>query len=483
MTGSIAIARALAQPPGGGGSAWPRVTHLTTGSGSSWFSSQFCYGEAFHEAVTSDTVSVHSFIEQWAQNYSLRLLGEQAGGVPLKPLHGRCHVADAVLDKLATWAFDHTKMPSTQWEPYTATILRDEVDHLTDRRFGVRSGLRTATLMQMLSLSPDSYLSKPDGSLSRINLLANGQPIQYAVPLAFAADAHGRLEWSHHVHAHVNLSITSDEPGLPDHPLILPSDPAIRTVTAGSSAALGALSSYDMVMQMTPRITHWIVKDCLEDTGLEGLGVPMNGAASLADYPTYRFLDGGYTDNSAVGMAVARMQRDCGYSAAATGFTSTGLDCSATPTLIIVDHDKPGRLSGFSSERLFRPPAGTGIINHWSPPDPHLLAPLASIFAEAYPNTASFLSYGAHGVSQFWNGTVTTIDNAWYGVKGGMIIRVALVNPQLDVPLTPGQTVHGLFTRDDAVAYARLFTQTYASLADEQAAAVAPLLHTFLEET
>ena len=61
-----------------------------------------------------------------------------------------------------------------------------------------------------------------------------------------------------------------------------------------------------------------------------------------------------------------------------------------------------------------------------------------------------------------------------------MDVRVALVNPQIDVPLTPGLSKHGFLTRDDAAAYARLFTQTYASPADAQAVAVAPLLHGFL---
>ena len=492
MTGSMAIARALAVAPGG--SLWPQVTHLASGSGGSWFSSQLCFGERFYHNITRNDTSVYDLVKNWGAAYSLRLLAELANGTGTpRPLHGRCHLVDGALDSIASWAFDHTKLPSAQWEPFTATILRGNVDALggsdAPRRYGVRSGLRTATLLQMLSLPPDTYLTEPDGTLRSVDLLVDGAPIEYAVPLGFAADASGHLEWSHHVHAHVNLSVAGDVDGGGAQagaraPLPLPSDPTVATVTAGSSAAMGAIASFAMVDQITPRLLRWAVRDCLKDTGLESLAVPTDGAAAAAAFPTYRFLDGGYTDNSAVAMALARMQRDCadghGSGPAPSG---TALDCDAVPSLVIVDHDSRGSMEDFSSQRLFRPPAGTPTINHWSAPDPKLLAPRATVFNATFPDASQFAHYpGTAGgtPSQFWNGTVLTADNPWYGVRGGQRVRVALVNPLFSTPLTPAQTFRGIFTRDDAAAYARLFEQTYAHDADAQSAAVAPLLHAFL---
>ena len=52
------------------------------------------------------------------------------------------------------------------------------------------------------------------------------------------------------------------------------------------------------------------------------------------------------------------------------------------------------------------------------------------VFEEAYPAAHEWAAYEAYNPSRFWAGTLTTVDNPWYGVKGGMKLRVLLIQPR-----------------------------------------------------
>ena len=460
---------------------WPSVTHLGSGSGGSWFSSQFCFSQSFYEAVVSESPSISGVVAQWGEAYANRLLAEQHNSSGVHPLPGHCHVFAAAVDGIMNKAFDLAKMPSSKWYPYTISILKGTIGGVdAGRTYEERTGLKTATLCQMASLPPDAYVGSADGSISSVGVRVDGREIQYSVPLGFAADPLGNVEWSDHSNYTLGPTLL---------PLPLPANPTIGTVTAASSAAMGAICSKTMVEQLVAHIFDFAVRDCLWETDLEALAVPTDGSGSKAIFPqSYRFLDGGYTDNSAAAMAIARMQRDCDFGGDGNGGGSGNLDCSAMPRLVIVDHDAKGDTSigpqkseFFSSSRLFQPPAGTATINHWSAVQTDkFLAPLATVFNEPFPPLSAFQSYSAGGVSKFWNGTLTTVDNAFYGVTGGQRVRVALFSPLFNEPLTPALDEHGILTHDHVAAYTALFNSTYANRAEAQAVAIRPLLHEFL---
>jgi hypothetical protein len=65
MTASMAVARGLATAGPDGSNAWKQVTHLSSVSGGSWFSSQLVYSGRFYSAVTDTSKPINEVVEEW----------------------------------------------------------------------------------------------------------------------------------------------------------------------------------------------------------------------------------------------------------------------------------------------------------------------------------------------------------------------------------------------------------------------------------
>ena len=213
MVGSMAGARGLALA---GHDLWPMVTHAASVSGGSWFSSQLAFGQAFHAAILNTSKPLPAVLEQWAHAYALRMVGETFK--PPTPLGGKCHFFDVQLDKLAQKFMSSVQVLTSDWEPFVATILADNVDGgpAATTYASARTGWASGTLIQGTSLPPDAFLSSPGGqdaaTLQTYDLVVNGTsiasptaPLGYTLPLSFSADAAGALEW-HHVAQSIDLS-------------------------------------------------------------------------------------------------------------------------------------------------------------------------------------------------------------------------------------------------------------------------------------
>ena len=79
--------------------------------------------------------------------------------------------------------------------------------------------------------------------------------------------------------------------------------------------------------------------------------------------------------------------------------------------------------------------------------------------------------------ADYWNGTVTTVDNAWYSITGGQEVSVLVVRPRTSQPLIPPASykVSGDAQKD---AYAASFTSAYTG-AEAYANALVPVLSAF----
>ncbi len=468
MTGSMAVARAIASV--GGGSAWPRVTHLSSNSGGSWFSSMFAYDSAFHEAVVGEG-ALSDVISAYATSLAEAYAARQASIATWQPRTGfftLCAAFDVAISTVANLFINFGADVPASWQPYTEAVLAaaDSAMPASTYSSAPRANL-SATLIQMAALPPDAHL-EISGSSASASLLVDGGAIQYAVPIALAVDATGAREWRYNSAA--TLSVQGSSPAA----LSLPADPTIGMMTASSSAAAGCLTSSTMTGQAISPLAAALLGQCLPV--LEAHGVPIDGSSSVAVFPqSYRLVDGGYADNSGVAMGLARLQSDCAHAT---------VDCLVEPPkIVLVDHGQEG--DDASTRKLFRMPASQqtvltqagGAITHWSAAIPSMLAPLATIFDADYPSSTGFTSYGS-GASLYWRGTLTTLANQWYGVTGGLVVDVLILHPRTTQQLVPAAS-YRVSTPAEQQQYAAAFTTEYASEAAAQAAALAPVLSSF----
>eukprot|EP00966_Prymnesium_polylepis_P308277 7123916-Prymnesium_polylepis.1 len=160
---------------------------------------------------------------------------------------------------------------------------------------------------------------------------------------------------------------------------------------------------------------------CLPEL-LDELGVPVGDVHDSSSFNRYRLLDGTFGENMGAANAVSRMQQDCeGDDVSLRGST----DCQETPGLIAVDHSAQMVALGQGSlEVLF-----TNASNPFLGFGGLIRMPSAIVFAERFPPASEWVDYEPVQGSKFWYGTVTTIDNMWYRIKGGMKLRLLMLRP------------------------------------------------------
>jgi len=220
--------------------------------------------------------------------------------------------------------------------------------------------------------------------------------------------------------------------GVPSEPFVLPHAPAIATIASASSAARALFNQPTVQYEFMHKVLDVDFEtfaSCQVD-GTDGMMAYLTSEAS-ADLK-FGTTDGGYADNSGISFTIAKMQQDC-----AAGL----LDCSGP--LKILHADAPG---GSDYPKLFTnfsiPVPNEVVTGHMG-----MLTPV--IFAESFSSlkwtplstpikisSKLFLKQFVRGAGfpdlvlniTYYQGTLTTVDNTWFGVKGGTSVDVLLFN-------------------------------------------------------
>ena len=207
---------------------------------------------------------------------------------------------------------------------------------------------------------------------------------------------------------------------------VLPPDPAVMLVTAGSSAAGAGFVSVDVVPDLMPPYTTPLrqLPDCVPPSW-DGMAVPVPNAA--VDGATaepgiglgYRLLDGSYTDQCGLINLLSQMQGDCAAS------LLPDEECAELSLASFNAYIPSAAPRETNFEPFFSDFAGPSVA-----PTGNVVVPPLTIFAEPYPSDwVPYATTEARSIqSTFWSGTLTTVDNPGNGIVGGWRIRVLLLN-------------------------------------------------------
>ena len=211
--------------------------------------------------------------------------------------------------------------------------------------------------------------------------------------------------------------------------------------------------------------------------GMQNLSSPTEGnvVSTLSAWsPLFWYMDGGYTENTAITHAIASMQKSCGEDDA----SNPKYDCTTQTVRLMSIHGTKKKI-----KRLFAncdcgttdfPWIGTGMNSHifledfpdpddpgWTVysnttysllPDKRFLSFVESTFVDRdiEPST-----------SYAWRGTVTTVENIPYGVQGGWHVDLVLlvVAVPSELLINPGYGANYTF----ANIYSDIAQEQYAS--------------------
>ena len=300
----------------------------------------------------------------------------------------------------------------------------------------------------------------------------------------------------------------------PSYSFSLPTDPQLAQTMAASSAALGFIGSPSMSKR---RDTPLGFKKA--PLGLQNMApatdfssqaaAPSSASPENAEAPAYRMLDGCYTDSIGIAHAISRMQTDANANTKAGQGSINNNKAAAAPfQLIALNSQNLGRYALYFKDAIYKAECVTPGQLAASPFFPNFHAPSSQIFEEEFPDESQWTSYfksdewvdrklskapvlkmkgqAADGTvdgnlentfsSLYWIGTVTTIDNPVYNIKGGSKVRVLLFNPNLKfskLPLLLVPSVENSQEFDEKVA-------NYAQAAKLQTEAATPVIERFL---
>ena len=527
MTTSMGIARGLFEVGG-----WDNVTHLSAISGGAWFASQFVHSHRFYDNLRDVSKPVDTIVTEWGKDFARAInIGIQSGRIDTTILANSsgqsCDVAchDVVkyvgifIELFTTLA----QYPVVDWAAYTAEQLAPFIPQpgmlATDegaRETPQRGGLQSATLIQGSALLYDSWV--PDGSGGTAKMTATVdmrgddetsriRANKWPFPVAHVLPGPDTTFSGWHLSSDVREVRMSRAGGL-SRPLEL-ADAPVSKIAASSSAAFGLVSSPHAIKvaikwavkksglppaqaaRLDATISHMFdpipaLADACMPAALHNLAIPIKLKETTHSGPgvlpsTYRLADGVFGENNGIAFALARMQADCQSADAA-------LDCpggnTTTLWLLATDHapakalkklPQPHDLNVIFAD--YPDPSRGGVVPDWR------TVP-ATIFSDAFPAAADWHVYEGKEHSKFWYGELTTQANPYYGVEGGWKVRTLLLRPSLELGgVTDGSLGGGTQLFYGGAPAARFFEREYAPRAAQQAAAIAPVLRAFLEES
>lgn len=514
MVQAMAFARAIGD--------WSTVSHLTSNSGGNWFASQFVYSKNFYSKVTDPNIDIGEVVATWGAQYELTVAAAMDANLEVFTVFDAatsrvppCPKAAQIIENIMVPLSNSVGLPAAKWMPFNALLLGYEIPDIASLRYGHRnmSGLVTATLVQQTTLPPDAWTSgKATASLMVTS--ADGHAgsefntSHATLPIAHVVRPSGASTW----YTGSNVNSISRVTGSGKHekteplPLLDSAEPPLLLeVAAASSSAYGGLGSPmivdALVKDKLPLAEQRIVKMCLP-LGIETIAAPLlapetdvvdSSSRRLAPLPSsdfeFRFLDGCYADDTGAAMALAQMQADC---------RAEELDCSGEVPyrlLILDDYSydplrnlMAGSVTGSCPNNTICPSTG-----YWSPAHPS-----AQIFSESFPQTgwktyAVADAYNGQGkahqgniTSKYWEGTLTTVDNKWFGVVGGDKVSVIYLSSNYensDIPMIiPAFSENSGSNMLPQVNASTFFRNVYAPMAVSQLTGGEPVIRKWLTE-
>jgi len=476
MTLAMAFARAI-----GENDLWPKVTHMGTVSGSAWFSTMFVYSESFYLNVSGAKGSMDfgDYIDYWGQVYTDVMT---SGTVPtfLAPHDSSCgrDIREALLDRVLPAVVNRNDGNMLNWLFYVTGMMQPFIYNISCATYQntPRRGMKDLTLMEGLALPPDAWLIQKRKSKS-YSLKMGGSTFNYSIPVGHVAGGIGR-------HFAGKWLLFPPKPlTLEGRELKLPSNPLITTVASGSSSAEGFMSS-PTLREVSQNVPKGLVR-CLP-AGLQVLGTPDDGTwvpnkkrqLLGSTLPPYFMVDGGWGDVTGAAFTLGKLQDDCKH----------GLfDCSGEKKFMVIDHSRTGTAAQilFRKDGIAPGEPSTFAGNEGAPTGNLAMTP--TIFDENYDTLKGWKVYNPAHLNngtdaRYWTGTLTTVDNQVYGVKGGDTFTVAIFLGCQELPtavIPSGGRITG-FLKDGSFLRAGNFSEIYRFANVHQQKALVPILKDFI---
>lgn len=454
MWNSVAVTRAM-----GATGYLPAVTHLSSVSGSSWFSSQFTFSREFFLNATAaeGSWSLIDYIRHWGARYDAVISSGKIADDLGPSGEGLCSVVEPLWKDALKLFTEELNLPVLNWLEFITGFLNPFIEDFGSATYATaeRHGLLNVTLMQCVSIPPTAWSAK-NGEPTNLELEMQGNPLNYSIPACYVAPGSHKeaSDWLLFPKSPLTVKQTGAE-------LMLPRDPRIATITAASSAAEGFAGSKTLASQNLHNASSYLasfLEQCLP-ANLQNLAVPADGSVE-AKYPTYRLIDGGYTESTSAAFNLGKMQADC---------RAGRVDCSRGKRLMIVGHMKRKAFPVLFSQPGTKPGQPSLEAGSIGAAFPGNLAPMPTIFKEQFhevhwkeyiPAPLNILTN--HTSSQYFIGTLTTVNNSWFNVIGDDHVEVALIEPsqeEVDTLQTPnarnfidalvGKLVRGKFSDTD----------------------------------
>lgn len=560
MTGGMAVARALRNL--NSRDALADVTHIGGNSGGSFFGNQFLHSKAFFNNVTNASLPLDVVVTDWLGTHVDTLQGlmqkngplqKEFGSIGLLKPESGCEAVNIVQVGLVFPALSKAAKFPLRWLPLVAAaVLKHSLGNKSASSAtyaDVNHTLPGVSLISQLTLPPDAWTShnKDAGHTSISTLHAtmkdgstfNFSEKGHALPVAFISEGPKKHGWTYDSEIVELLTApTCPYKGLfskrkchkpPYQPvdmmlLPLPEHPLLAEITAGSGGWGGFAASPSAYGSVAHKFEDYVTKGAgiiskplLDEVikcwpyGAQMLSPPMvrqgTSVTQSEDDVPYRYMDGGYAENTALPMTLAKAQQDC---------EDGVLDCSKPIQLILInDGNISTNHTGPSCCRAKDPlkslfsdasrPVGTFVSGMFQT----VKVPVQTIFAEPFPVLSEWKQYNEFPSkrksdplnpfshewvqqnikSMMWSGTLSTVENKHFGVKGGQKVQLLVFSLEI-----PGIVWPGLFDAeqtqlispghlriaDGAVMKDADLIAGHAPMAKAQAEAMVPVLETFL---
>ena len=294
----------------------------------------------------------------------------------------------------------------------------------------------------------------------------------------------------------------------------LPTAPSLLEVTASSSGAGGFVASPALLRSQAflpkfARIAHWLVQ-CTASS-LVDLSVPQRGMVdhetNNAAFPTFRFIDGGFVENTALASTIGKLHADNPTETHLGNFIHFDLDTpfydgddlkSHVAALFSMrDGEVPNQVDKACNtpKELCIDPAAPGQKNAQN-----IGRPVSTIFENVWPDVHNeredeWTEYASHEdcrrpllkfadecttiKSYYWKGTMTTIENKWYGVPAGLKLEL-LVFASNEPTSTIMVGNNNMGDTGQAVGGRAMWESVYGPIAKEQAEGAEQVIKDFL---
>jgi len=487
-----------------------KTTHFGGNSGGSWFQLQFSYSKDFYESalgMNSDTVQ--DFLSEWGRRYEKRMSDalnselfqefefQNDGFDFLCPASLAAFGENSISNILETaigGAVTNLEFPATNWKFYVTEMLSS---YLPEARTALwsstRNGHPDGIIVVAATLPPDAYQFDVDKNSPTLVGMPEGAdmlPIRYVArpgedgdwDLTAGGDATIEIECEENCRFSLFGCRTTRTP-FSDLP-----SPTLSEVSSASSSAGGitgsptlfskgidfAFDNIDNLPAAIEALGSNVISQCLP-FGLQDLATPTEGnndATTGECSPFFRFIDGAYTENTAIVGTIAEMQQSCidepdVYDCERNGVRIFNVVSKGVESVMTGDNNAIPRLfancdCGTTDFDFIGEAIDTQIFAEDFPrdlTDESVWTKYSDFVYEIgfLPTTTE--SYGLRI-------EVTTVDNVAFGVTGGMKVELVVLFPD-----PPGEAQIIVPGRGSEF----VFSEIYAAAAQEQYASARSL--------